>query len=58
MSYLKDIFYGGLSLVEGMAVTFRRLFRPLVTVQYPRKKIPLFPAFRGSPADPALMYVS
>ncbi len=47
MSYLKDIFYGGLSLVEGMAVTFRRLFQPLVTVQYPRKEIPLSSAYRG-----------
>ena len=47
MSYLKDIVYGGLSLVDGMIVTFRRLFRPLVTVQYPRKKIPLSSAYRG-----------
>lgn len=37
MGYFKEIFYGGLSLIEGMAVTGRRLFRPLVTVQYPRK---------------------
>jgi NADH-quinone oxidoreductase chain I len=47
MSYFKDIFYGGLSLIEGMVVTGRRLFRPLVTVQYPRKKIPLSSAYRG-----------
>lgn len=47
MSYLKDIVYGGLSLVEGMAVTFRRLFQPLVTVQYPRREIPLSSAYRG-----------
>ena len=47
MSYLKDIAYGGLSLVEGMAVTFRRLFQPLVTVQYPRERIPVSSAFRG-----------
>ncbi|MFZ2446526.1 MAG: 4Fe-4S binding protein [Syntrophobacteraceae bacterium] len=47
MSYLKDIVVGGLSLVEGMAVTFRRLFRPLVTVQYPRKKMEISSAFRG-----------
>jgi NADH-quinone oxidoreductase subunit I len=47
MSYFKEIFYGGLSLIEGMAVTVRRLFRPLVTVQYPRKKIPIFEAYRG-----------
>ena len=30
-----------------MLVTGRRLFRPLVTVQYPRKKIPLSSAYRG-----------
>jgi NADH-quinone oxidoreductase chain I len=47
MSYFKEIFYGGLSLVEGMMVTVRRLFQPLVTVQYPRKKIPLSSAYRG-----------
>ncbi|MEN6438299.1 MAG: NADH-quinone oxidoreductase subunit I [Syntrophobacter sp.] len=47
MSYFKEILQGGLSLLEGMAVTFRRLFQPLVTVQYPRKKIELSPAFRG-----------
>ncbi len=47
MGYFKDIFDGGLSLVEGMGVTVRRLFRPLVTVQYPRKKIPLSSAYRG-----------
>ncbi len=41
MSYLKDIAYGGLSLVEGMAVTFRRLFHQLVTVQYPREMMNL-----------------
>jgi len=47
MSYFKEIYYGGLSLVEGMIVTARRLFRPLVTVQYPRKKIPISAAYRG-----------
>jgi NADH-quinone oxidoreductase subunit I len=47
MGYFKEIFYGGLSLIEGMAVTGRRLFRPLVTVQYPRKRIPLSAVYRG-----------
>ena len=47
MGYSKEILSGGLSLIEGMAVTARRLFRPLVTVQYPRKKIPLSSAYRG-----------
>ena len=47
MGYFKEIFTGGLSLIEGMIVTAKRLFRPLVTVQYPRKRIPLSSAFRG-----------
>jgi NADH-quinone oxidoreductase subunit I len=47
MSYLKEIVFGGLSLVEGMVVTFRRLFHPLVTVQYPRKTNKLSDAYRG-----------
>jgi NADH-quinone oxidoreductase subunit I len=47
MSYLKEILDGGLSLVEGMKVTFRRLFHPLVTVQYPRRRIEMSPAYRG-----------
>lgn len=47
MSYLKEILQGGLSLIEGMAVTFRRLFQPLVTVQYPRQRMELSPAYRG-----------
>jgi NADH-quinone oxidoreductase subunit I len=46
-SYWKDIFEGGWSLVEGMRVTIRRLVRPVVTVQYPRKQLTLSPAYRG-----------
>jgi NADH-quinone oxidoreductase subunit I len=44
---LKEIIVGGWSLVEGMKVTFRRLFHPLVTVQYPRRRIGMSPAYRG-----------
>jgi NADH-quinone oxidoreductase subunit I len=47
MGYWNEIFVGGWSLVEGMKVTFRRLFHPLVTVQYPRKRVVLSPAYRG-----------
>jgi NADH-quinone oxidoreductase subunit I len=43
----KEIVDGGLSLIAGMKVTFRRLFQPLVTVQYPRRRIEMFPAYRG-----------
>lgn len=47
MGYWKEIVSGGLSLVEGMGVTVRRLWRPVVTVQYPRERLPMSPAFRG-----------
>ncbi len=47
MSYWKEVINGGWSLVEGMRVTFRRLYRPVVTVQYPRQKVELSPAYRG-----------
>jgi len=47
MAYWKEIVEGGWSLVEGMRVTVRRLFRPVVTVQYPRKQLDMSPAYRG-----------
>ena len=47
MGYFKDIIVGGLSLIEGLGVTGKRLFQPLITVQYPRKKIPISTAYRG-----------
>jgi NADH-quinone oxidoreductase subunit I len=47
MGYWKEIVEGGWSLVEGMRVTVRRLWRPVVTVQYPRKQLNLSPAYRG-----------
>ncbi len=47
MSYLNEILVGGWSLVEGMKVTFRRLFHPLVTVQYPRKRLEMTTSYRG-----------
>lgn len=47
MGYWKEIFVGGWSLVEGMRVTIRRLLQPVVTVQYPRRRLDLSPAYRG-----------
>jgi NADH-quinone oxidoreductase subunit I len=47
MSYWKDIIDGGWSLIEGMGVTIRRLWRPVVTLQYPRQRLDLSPAYRG-----------
>jgi NADH-quinone oxidoreductase chain I len=36
--------------VKGFAVTFKRLFQPKVTVQYPDEKREFAPRFRGLPA--------
>jgi NADH-quinone oxidoreductase subunit I len=47
MGYLKDIVDGGWSLIEGMGITVKRLWQPVVTVQYPRKRIVLSSAYRG-----------
>lgn len=34
-------------LLKGLAITFRHLFAPAITVQYPEEKTPLSPRFRG-----------
>ena len=45
--YIKEILVGGKSLVVGLWITLKRLFKPIVTVQYPRKKLVMTPNFRG-----------
>lgn len=43
------------ALAKGLAMTFRHLFRPRVTLQYPEVKKKMYPRFRGRvqmPADP------
>ena len=47
VEYLKEIWFGAVSLVLGMDVTVRRLFQRIVTVQYPREVIKMDPAYRG-----------
>jgi len=49
MTYFKEIVSGFWSLLAGMAVTIRYFVKPVVTVQYPRKKIQMSPAYRGYP---------
>jgi formate hydrogenlyase subunit 6/NADH:ubiquinone oxidoreductase subunit I len=53
--YLSDIVTGAWSLVAGMGVTIRYMFKPVATVQYPRKRLELPEAHRGHieliPAD-------
>jgi NADH-quinone oxidoreductase subunit I len=45
--YGQEILFGSKSLVIGMWITFKRLLRRIVTVQYPRQKLTMFPNFRG-----------
>ncbi|MBW1981018.1 MAG: NADH-quinone oxidoreductase subunit I [Deltaproteobacteria bacterium] len=44
---LKEIVSGGWSLIAGMGVTIRRIYRPVVTLQYPRKRLQMSPSYRG-----------
>lgn len=36
--------------VKGFAVTFKRLFKPTITIQYPEEERPMAERFRGLPA--------
>jgi NADH-quinone oxidoreductase subunit I len=45
--YIKEILTGSKSLLIGMGITLKRLFMPIVTVQYPRRKLTMTPNFRG-----------
>jgi NADH-quinone oxidoreductase chain I len=45
--YFAQLFIGAKSLLVGLGVTLRQMLRPIVTVQYPREKIDITPAFRG-----------
>ena len=49
INYFKEILVGFWSLLAGMAVTIRYFTKPIVTVQYPREKIPMSPRYRGYP---------
>jgi NADH-quinone oxidoreductase chain I len=45
--YFSELVTGGKSLVEGLGVTMKALFMPIVTVQYPREEIDISPNYRG-----------
>jgi NADH-quinone oxidoreductase subunit I len=45
--YISDIISGAWSLVAGMGVTIRYMFKPVATVQYPRHSLELPEAYRG-----------
>ena len=47
--YFSDLVTGAQSLVAGFIVTFKALLLPVVTVQYPREKLPVGKGYRGHP---------
>jgi len=46
-SYFKDIYTGITTILIGMRVTFKHLFVPAITVQYPRETLSMFSTSRA-----------
>jgi len=47
MTKLKNLYEAPISLIKGMAVTFKNLLSPSITLQYPTQKQPMTEEFRG-----------
>jgi len=47
MSEQRSIFAAAWSLIAGLGVTIRTLFRPTVTIRYPKNPVPVSPIYRG-----------
>lgn len=47
LAYVREVVGGAWSLMTGMGITLRYMFKPVTTVQYPRQRLPLPAAFRG-----------
>ncbi len=47
--YFTTLFTGAKSLLIGMKVTLREMFKPIVTVQYPRERCVITPTSAATP---------
>ncbi|MDP8228733.1 MAG: 4Fe-4S dicluster domain-containing protein [Candidatus Electryoneaceae bacterium] len=47
-AYFRDVWVGVTTVLAGMWVTFRHLFEPNITIQYPRVKKEMFPNTRAA----------
>ena len=47
-AYFRDVWVGVTTILAGMWVTFRHLFEPNITIQYPRVKKEMFPNTRAA----------
>ena len=45
--YFKELIGGTVSLATGLWITFKYLWQPVVTLQYPRQSIKMAPRYRG-----------
>jgi len=45
--YFAELFSGTKSLAIGMGITFKYMFKPVVTVQYPHETLTMPPRYRG-----------
>ncbi|HEY3296841.1 MAG TPA: 4Fe-4S binding protein [bacterium] len=44
--YFQDVWSGVTTVLEGMMVTLRHVFKPTITVQYPKETVPMYPRSR------------
>ncbi len=47
MRMLRDVWSGSIEIVRAMATTFKHMFRPPLTNQFPNEPVPVYPRFRG-----------
>jgi NADH-quinone oxidoreductase subunit I len=47
MQYFRDIYSGVSTVLTGMWITFKHLFEPNITVQYPKQKLEMYPRTRA-----------
>ncbi len=47
MSYFNDVYTGVSTVLTGMWITFKHLFAPTITIQYPREKLAMYPRTRA-----------
>lgn len=47
MPYFKDVYSGVSTVLTGMWITFKHLFEPTITIQYPREKLEMYPRTRA-----------
>lgn len=48
IDYFRKVYQGSKATLQGMAVTFKYMLKPSVTVQYPTEKLVPFERFRGA----------